>query len=134
MSTPSRFRIVAFALGLTLAFGAARASAPAALDVVVGDKTVVKNQPLSSCNSKASAALGSVLGKVFEAGDTNQWEGMGATDASGNSFAAAAIHCYPLDNVAGYLVTFTCASQSPPATEAASVICSKLSAAFGAQP
>ncbi len=134
MTKPSRFRIIASALGLALAFGAARANAPASLDVVVGDRNVVKNQPLSNCNSKASAALGSVLGKVAEIGDTGEWEGYGATDASGNSFAAAAIHCYPLDDVNGYLVTFTCASQTPPATEAASVICSKLSAAFGGQP
>ncbi len=134
MQRPSGTSVIACAIGLVFAFGAARASAPAALDVVVGDRNVVKNQPLSSCNSKAQSALASVLGKPAEIGDTGEWEGYGATDASGNSFAAAAIHCWPLDDVSGYLVTFTCASQTPPATEPASIICSKLSAAFGGQP
>jgi hypothetical protein len=127
-------RLVVLALGLSLAFGLTGKPAPAALDVTVGARNVVKNQPLSSCNSKASDALTSVLGKAAEYGDTGNWVGYGAIDASGNSFAAAAIHCYPLDAIQGYVVTFTCAAQSPPATEAASVICGKLTAAFGAQP
>jgi hypothetical protein len=108
--------------------------AAAALDTVIGAQDVVKNEPLSSCNTKARSALGSALGKVYEMGDTGQWEGIGAIDAAGNSFAAAAIHCYPIDDVTGYLVTFTCATQSPPATESASVLCGKLAAAFGGQP
>ncbi len=134
MKTPSGTRVASFVIGLLLAFGVARTGASAALDVVVGDRNVVKNQPLSSCNSKAQSALATVLGKPAEIGDTGEWEGFGATDGSGNSFAAAAIHCWPLDDIGGYLVTFTCASQTPPATESASVICSKLSAAFGGRP
>jgi hypothetical protein len=120
--------------GLALAVGLAGRPAAAALDMVIGDKTVVKNESLSSCNTKAQSALISVLGKAAEYGDTGSWEGYGATDSSGNSFAAAAIHCYPLDAVSGYLVTFTCAAQSPPATETPSAICTKLAAAFGGQP
>jgi hypothetical protein len=127
-------RVTVVAAGFVLAVGLAGRPAPAALDMVIGDKNVVKNEPLSSCNTKAQSALISVLGKAAEYGDTGNWEGYGATDASGNSFAAAAIHCYPLDAVSGYLVTFTCASQTPPATETASVICTKLAAAFGGQP
>jgi hypothetical protein len=121
------------AAGFALTVGLAGRPAPAALDMVIGDRTVVKNEPLSSCNAKAQGALDSVLGKAAEYGDTGNWEGYGATDSSGNSFAAAAIHCYPLDAVSGYLVTFTCAAQTPPATETASVICTKLAAAFGGQ-
>jgi len=122
------------AVGLALAVGLAGRPAAAALDTVIGAQDVVKNEPLSSCNTKARSALGSALGKVYEMGDTGQWEGIGAIDAAGNSFAAAAIHCYPIDDVTGYLVTFTCATQSPPATESASVLCGKLAAAFGGQP
>jgi hypothetical protein len=128
-STFARAAVVA--AGFTLAVGLAGRPAPAALDLVVGDRTVVKNEPLTSCNTKAQSALNSVLGKAAEYGDTGNWEGYGATDSSGNSFAAAAIHCYPLDAVSGYLVTFTCAAQTPPATETASAICTKLAAAFG---
>jgi hypothetical protein len=127
-------RAAVFAAGLTLAFGLAGRPSPAALDMAIGDGNVVKNAPLSSCNSKAQSALISVLGKAAEYGDTGNWEGYGATDASGNSFAAAAIHCYPLDQVSGYLVTFTCASQTPPAVETADAICTKLATAFGGQP
>lgn len=124
-------RIAVVMTGFTLAAGLAGRPAAAALDMVIGDRTVVKNSPLSACNAKAQSALNSVLGKSAEYGDTGNWEGYGATDSSGGSFAAAAIHCYPLDAVSGYLVTFTCAAQTPPATEAASVICTKLAAAFG---
>jgi hypothetical protein len=124
-------RIALVTAGLALAIGLAGRPAAAALDMVVGDKNVVKNEPLSTCNSKAQSALILVLGKAAEYGDTGNWEGYGATDASGNSFATAAIHCYPLDDVNGYLVTFTCAAQTPPATETATVICTKLATAFG---
>lgn len=126
-------RFAVAAAGFALAVGLTGRSAPAALDMVIGDRTVVKNEPLSSCNAKAQSALNSVLGKAAEYGDTGNWEGYGATDSSGNSFAAAAIHCYPLDAVSGYFVMFTCAAQTPPATETASVICTKLAAAFGGQ-
>jgi hypothetical protein len=127
-----RTRAAVAAVILALAFGLAGRPAPAALDVVVGARNVVKNASLSSCNDKARSALSTVLGKAAEYGDTGNWEGYGATDSSGNSFAAASIACYPLDDVHGYLVLFTCAAQSPPATESASVICGKLADAFGA--
>lgn len=127
-------RAVIFAVGLALAFGLAGRPAPAALDVVVGSRNVVKNEPLSSCNNKASKALISVLGRAAEYGDTGSWLGSGEADTSGNSFAAGAIHCYPLDAINGYVVTFTCAAQTPPSTETASVICDQLATAFGGNP
>ena len=90
-----RFAVAAAAF--VLAVGLAGRPAPAALDMVIGEKNVVKNESLSSCNGKAQSALSSVLGTAAEYGDTGSWEGHGATDASGNSFAVAAIHCYPLE-------------------------------------
>lgn len=126
-------RPVILTVGLALAFGLAGRPAPAALDMVIGARNVVKNEPLSGCNTKARAALISVFGKTpAEYGDTGDWIGSGAVDASGDSYAAAAIHCYPLDT--GYVVTFTCASQAPPAPENATVICTQLASAFGGQP
>ena len=127
-------RIAASAFGLTLAVGLTGRPAPAALDIFIGAKNVVKNEPLSTCNSKAKSTLTTVLGKAAEYGDTGLWEGYGVTDASGSSFAAASIHCYPLDQVQGYLVTFTCATQTPTSPHSASDICGQLVAAFGAQP
>ncbi len=125
-------RAAVLAVALSLAFGLTGRPAPAALDVVVGARNVVKDEPLSSCDTKASQALVSVLGRSAEVGNTHQWEAAGATDTAGNSFAAAAIHCYPLDGT-GYVVTFTCAAQTPPAPETASVICGQLADSFGGQ-
>lgn len=127
-----RTRLAVLAVGFSLAFGLTGAAAPAALDMVIGGRNVVKDEPLSSCDSKASQALVSVLGKSAEIGNTHEWEAAGAVDTAGNSFAAAAIHCYPLDDT-GYVVTFTCAAQMPPAPEAATVICGQLATNFGGQ-
>lgn len=116
-----------------LSFGIAGIPARAALDVNVGARSVVKSGPLGDCDSKASRALISVLGKSAEVGDTHQWVALGAVDTAGSSFAAAAVQCYPLDG-GGYVVTFTCAAQTPPAPETANVICSQLADKFGGQP
>ncbi|MGB9652183.1 MAG: hypothetical protein WCB01_10300 [Candidatus Cybelea sp.] len=125
-------RVGALALGFLLAVGLTGRPAQAGLDVVVGARNVVSTEPVSSCDSKASRALISVLGRSAEIGDTHEWEGTGAVDTAGNSFAAAAVHCYPLDGT-GYVVTFTCAAQTPAAPEAASVICGQLADSFGGQ-
>jgi hypothetical protein len=124
-------RIAALTIGLIVAFGMTGKPAGAALDMVVGARNVVNDEPLSSCDAKARQAFGKVFGNAgAELGDTHQWKGTGEVDAAGNAFAAAAIHCYPLDDK-GYVVTFTCAAQTPPAAETASVICQQLAAAFG---
>lgn len=125
-------RLAVTVVGFALVFGLAGSPAQAALDVVVGARNVVPNAPVSSCDSKASQALISVLGRAAEIGDTHEWKGAGAVDAAGSSFAVAAVHCYPLDGT-GYVVTFTCAAQAPPAPENATVICSQLAENFGGQ-
>jgi hypothetical protein len=116
-----------------VAFGMATAASRAALDFVVGARTVVKNEPVSNCNAQARKTLDAVLQDAAEvgSGDTGEWRAYGAPDASGHTSAAAAIHCYPLDN--GYLVTFTCAVQVPPNPDSASALCAKLAGAFGAK-
>jgi hypothetical protein len=127
----TRNRVAALAVGFALAFGLTGSKAPAALDMFVGARKVIKGGSVSSCNSKAQSALNAVLQNAAEigTGDTGEWKASGPPDASGNSFAAAAVHCYPLDN--GYLVTFTCAAQVPPNADSASVLCGKIAAAFG---
>jgi hypothetical protein len=124
-------RFVALAAGFALAFGLTGGRAPAALDMFVGARQIVRNQPVSACNNTAKTALNAVLQGASEigTGDTGEWKAYGPADASGNSFAAAAIHCYPLDS--GYVVTFTCAVQVPPNADTGNALCSKLSAAFG---
>jgi hypothetical protein len=125
------YRLALLSAGLALACEAAPVASRAALDLVVGVRQVVKSEPVSSCNTKARTALDAVLVDAAEvgAGDTGEWRAYSAPDASGHSSAAAAIHCYPLDD--GYLVTFTCAVQTPPNADSASTMCTKLAQAFG---
>jgi len=125
-----KIRVALFAAGCALALGAVTLPAPAALDLAVGARKVVKNQPVSSCNAAAKSALNSALTDAAEvgSGDTGEWRAYAAPDSAGHSSAAAAVHCYPLDD--GFVVTFTCAVETPPSTDTASALCSKLAAAF----
>ncbi|MGC1381877.1 MAG: hypothetical protein WA814_12745 [Candidatus Baltobacteraceae bacterium] len=125
----SRRRVVPLAGACALAVVLSGTPAPAAIDMYVGARTVVQNQPVSSCSLKAKTALNAVLQDAVEAGETNQWQAYGPPDSSGHASAGAAIHCYPLDN--GYVVTFTCAVETPPNTGSASDLCAKLTTAFG---
>lgn len=136
MKRSSSTRILASVVGLSLALGVTGTGARAALDMAVGARKIVRNEPVSSCNAKAKSALDAVLTNAVEvgSGDTGEWKAYATPDSSGNSFAAAAIHCYPLDNVSGYLVTFTCAAQTPPNADTASAICDKIAGAFGGTP
>ena len=127
-------RAALLAAGCVLAVGAATPPAPAALDMAVGARKVVKTQPVSSCNAAAKSALNSVLQDASEvgSGDTGEWRAYGSPDSAGHSSSAAAVHCYPLDD--GYVVTFTCAVQTPDSADTASGLCTKLATAFGGGP
>ncbi len=127
-------RAAFLAAGCVVALGAATLPARAALDMAVGARKIVKSQPVSSCNAAAKSALNSVLQDASEVGtgDTGEWRAYAPADASGHSSAGAAVHCYPLDD--GYVVTFTCAVQTPPSTDTASALCTKLATAFGGGP
>ena len=125
-------RVALFGAAFALAFGVLATPASAGLDLAIGAKKVVKGEPLSSCNDKAKAALNAVLENALEVGgDTGEWRASAAPDSSGNSSAAAAVHCYPVDT--GYLVTFTCAVQAPPYQDSANGLCTKLATAFDAK-
>jgi hypothetical protein len=128
-----KIRAALLSAGCVLALGAATLPAPAALDMAVGARKVVKSQPISSCNAAAKNALNSVLQDASEigTGDTGEWRAYGPADSDGHSSTAGAIHCYPLDD--GYVVTFTCAVQLP-STDTASALCTKLATAFGGGP
>jgi hypothetical protein len=128
----SRYRLASFAVALTLNVALLTAAAPAEIEMVIGTRTTVANEPVSDCSAKAKTALNAVLQNAFEAGDgTGQWLAYGPLDSSGHSSATAAIHCYPVDN--GYYVTLTCAVEVPPNPDTATSLCTKLAAAFPAQ-
>jgi hypothetical protein len=130
----SRYRAAVLPFAFAVVFGLSGAKSPAALDMSVGARKVVNDQPVSACNSAAKSALNSVLQDAQELGGegSGEWQGYGAADASaGGSTASAAIHCYPVGG--GYVVTFTCAAQVPPYSDSAAALCTKLAAAFDAK-
>ena len=115
--------------GLALALSATALRAPAALDMAIGDRKVVENQPLEMCDASAKAALTAVVNNA--SGGNHEWVGYAPATGPDGTVATAAIHCFPIGN--GYLVTFTCATQVPPNPDSASALCGKLSAAFGSK-
>ncbi|MGA8535592.1 MAG: hypothetical protein WB615_15900 [Candidatus Tumulicola sp.] len=132
MTRTSRYRLASFAAALVINVALLSAAAPAEIEMVIGARTTVTNEPVSDCSAKAKTALNTVLQNAFEAGDgTGQWLAYGPLDSSGHSSATAAIHCYPLDT--GYYVTITCAVEVPPNPDTATGLCTKLAAAFPAQ-
>jgi hypothetical protein len=127
----SSCRVALLTAAFAFAFGTSGAPVPAALDMYVGTRTVVPNEPIGDCSTKAKNALNTVLQNAFEAGEgTGQWLAYGPPDYAGHPNATAVIHCFPVDN--GYVVTFTCAVDVPPNPDTASALCAKLTAAFGA--
>jgi hypothetical protein len=131
VAKPSNYRFALCVTAFAFAFGTSGAPAPAALDMYVGARTIVQNEPIGDCSTKAKNALNAVLQNAFEAGEgTGQWLAYGPPDYSGHANATAVIHCFPVDN--GYVVTFTCAVDVPPNPDTASALCAKLVAAFGA--
>ncbi|MFY9710905.1 MAG: hypothetical protein WBD57_00510 [Candidatus Cybelea sp.] len=126
-----RHRTVLLSAGLLVAV-VPPLQAPAALDMALGTRKVVENQPVSACNQAARSALTSVFGGAQELGsDTGEWQAYNAGDTANGVTESGAVHCYPVGN--GYVVTFTCAAQVPPSTETAAAMCSKISAAFDAK-
>ena len=124
-------RIAVVTAGVTLAMSATALRAPAALDMAIGDRKVVDNQPVSACNASAKAALTQVVNDASELGASGEWVGYAPPTGPDGTVATAAIHCFPVGN--GYVVTFTCATQVPPNTDSAGALCGKLSAAFEAK-
>jgi hypothetical protein len=125
-------RIGVLTAGIVLAMSATALRAPAALDMALGDRRVVDNQPVSACDASAKAALTQVVSNAAEASPgSGEWVGYEPATGPDGIVATAAIHCFPVGG--GYVVTFTCATQVPPNPDSASSLCGKLSAAFGAK-
>ena len=126
------FRLAAILAAAAIDFAVCAAPAPAALDVAMGESRVVDNQPLSDCNTRAQAALTAVLQRPDEVGDgTGEWRALTKVEAPATPPEAGSIHCFPIGN--GYLVTFECAVEIPPAAQSATDLCTKLTAAFDAK-
>lgn len=124
-----RSRPALFGLALALAVAFSSAKAPAALEMVLGDP-VTGTASVTECETKAEAALNSVLQNAYSDDRKQQWLAYGQLDSQRHASAAAAIHCYPLTD-SSYVATFTCSAQVPPNTETATTLCARLEAAFG---
>jgi hypothetical protein len=127
-SFPYRPGLFAVALALDVVFCAA--PAPAAIDMAIGDRRVVQNQPLSDCTTRAENALRTLLQTPSEGGGGTELMALAPVEAPATPPRAASIHCFPLNN--GYLVTFECAVEIPPNPTSASDFCAKVVAAFDA--
>ena len=121
------YRAAMLAASLAVILAGLPARAPAALDMSIGAREVLKGT-IDACNNAAKAALNSVLQNAAEAGETGQWEGYVSPNSADGSTAAAEVHCFPLGD--SYVVTFTCAAQIPPYADSAAALCTKLNAAF----
>ena len=73
-----RHRTVLLAAGLLVAV-VPPLEAPAALDMALGTRKVVQNQPVSACNQAARSALTSVFGGAQELGSAIQVNGRRTT-------------------------------------------------------
>lgn len=127
MTYLTRFGLFAAVFAMQVAW--CTASAPAALEMAAGLRTVVQNAPVSECSTKAQAALNANLQNAFEtAPGVGIWLAYGPYDAAGHASAAAAIHCFPVDT--GYVVTFTCSVEIPPSLFSAAQLCTAIWTSF----
>lgn len=104
------------------------APASATLDTVIGQRSIVPDQPFSDCSAKANHALTTVMQSATEAG-TGSGNWFGVDNAGGTPSEIAIVECHPQGT--GYAASFTCSAQVPPSAETAAALCSKVIAAFG---
>ncbi|HEV7179471.1 MAG TPA: hypothetical protein VGN11_06345 [Candidatus Baltobacteraceae bacterium] len=96
--------------------------APADVDMSSGIRYVVANGSAAECSAKAKTALNTYLQNASEpTPGSGEWLAFGPAGGNGASTAAATVRCYPVGS--GYVVTFTCAVQTPGNPYAAAALC-----------
>lgn len=113
-----------FALALFAAMIAGGAIAPAEVDLSTGIRYVIPTGTLDECGSKATTALGKYLNAPHEpVAGSHEYQATGPIGGFGESLnaASATVHCFPLDK--GYVVTFTCAVETPNNPYGADALC-----------
>lgn len=110
------------AVTLGVAFLASSAPAPAAVDLSVGIRHLSDTGSLGDCSSKARASLDAFLQNASEpSAGSGEWLAYSANGPEGTPIAAATVRCYGLPQ--GYVVTFTCAVQTPLSPYTADALC-----------
>jgi hypothetical protein len=121
------FRSICIAAAVVLCTLLVSAPASATLDTVIGQRSVVPDQPFSDCSDKAHHALTAVMQSATEAG-TGSGHWFGVDNVDGTPSEIAVVECHPQGN--GYAVSFTCSTQVPASTDTAAALCTKVIAAF----
>ena len=120
-----------FALLLLLGLFSTAAIAPAAIDLSTGIRYVIPSGTLDECGSKAQAALSKYLEHTTESGaGTHEYIATGPVGGIGQSLGvtAATAHCFPLGK--GYVITFTCAVETPNSPYDADSLCTDVAHNF----
>jgi hypothetical protein len=122
-----------FAAALVFGVLLCSAAAPAAVDMSSGLRYVIAKGTPDECSSKAQAALGAYLQSPSESAQgSGEWIARGPIGATGPSTASAVVSCYPVGG--GYVVTFTCAVQTPGNPYAANDLCLDIAHKFSGKP
>lgn len=115
-------RRLIFAAGLALSVLLCSTAVPAAIDMSTGLRYVIPNGSADDCSNKAKTALTAYLQNVNEsAAGSREWMATGPIGAHGATTSAATVRCYPVGK--GYVVTFTCAVETPNNPYAANDLC-----------
>jgi hypothetical protein len=97
---------------LAVSVAAVAGKAPAALEMSTGIRHVSDAGSLTDCSAKAKTALSAFLTGVSESpAGSGEWIGQTQNPRAGAPTAAAVVRCYALPK--GFVVTFTCAVQTP---------------------
>jgi hypothetical protein len=98
------------------------ATANAGVDMSVGIRYVIPSGTLEQCSAKAKSALNAYLQNATEkSAGSGEWQAYGPPNKSGQTTAAAIVRCNTVGP--GYVVTFTCAVESPGSAYAADDLC-----------
>jgi hypothetical protein len=129
------FRGRIFAIAVIAGVLLSGAAAPAAVDMATGIRYVIPNGTVDQCGTKAAAALNAYLQNAAEAAPgSGEWIATGPIGAAGtrSTTASGTVHCYPSGK--GYVVTFTCAVQTPDNPYDAQALCLDIAHNFSGKP
>lgn len=120
-------RSIAAALAALMAVVAVPAIA--GVDMSTGIRYVYEGATVQSCSTKAKAALEAYLQNATEkTPGSGQWLAYAKPSAAGQNTAAAIVDCAPTSK--GFVVTFTCAVQSPGNSYNANDLCHNVAHSF----
>lgn len=122
-----------FAAAVAAALILCNTSAPAAVDLATGIRYVIDTGTVAECGTKAQAALNAFLQGTNEV-SPGDWLATGPIGATGpqTTTASGSVHCY--ENGKGYIVTFSCAVETPNNPYDASTLCLDIAHSFSGKP